>query len=139
LRTATITDLDGYLDITTVTATLFRTAVGYSAANNDNNHYSTTCTGGSGSGTTRPYTCNFAVWFHAEGTDASSAYPSDDWTCRVTPNDGDGEGTSATDTIELNSLSAVSISSNIVFAGGYAPGTNSGAANEVTEVYNAGM
>lgn len=135
---ATITDLDGYLDITTVAATLFRTSVGYSAVDNDNNHYSATCSGGTGSGTTRPYTCSFDVWFHTEGTDANSSYPTDDWTCRVTPNDGDGEGTSATDTIEMNSLSAVSISSNIVFSGGYSPGTNSGAANEVTDIYNAG-
>jgi len=135
---ATITDLDGYLDITSVSATLFRTSVGYGAVDNDNNHYTTTCSGGSGSGTTRPYSCNFAVWFHAEGTDADSSYPSDTWTCRVTPNDGDGEGTSDTDTVEMNSLSAVSISSNIVFSSSYAPGTNSGASNEVTDMYNAG-
>jgi len=137
--TATITDLDGYLDISNVSATFYRTSIGYAAANDDNNHYSANCSGGSGSGTTQPFTCLYSIWFHADGTDADSPNPSDDWTCRVTPSDSDGEGTSATDAIEMNSISALEISvSSINFAGDYIPGENTGSTNEITTLSNAG-
>lgn len=136
--TSTVTDLDGYLDIASVNATLYRTSIGYAAADSDNNHYSAACTGGTGSGTSRPYTCNFAVWFHAEGTDAASGFPGDNWSCRVTPQDGDGTGTPDTDSIELNSISALQVSSNITFSGSMLQGTNTGSTNETTDLYNVG-
>lgn len=137
--TGTVSDLDGYLDISSVSAVFYRTEVGHGAADNDNNHYSASCSGGSGSGTTQPFTCTFPVWFLADPTDVGSSHAADDWTCRMTPSDGDGTGSSGNDTIEMNSLSAISVTpSSIDFNGTLSVGGNTGSSNETTEFYNIG-
>lgn len=137
--TGTVSDLDGYLDISSVEAVFYRSGIGAGAADNDNNHYSSTCSGGAGSGTTQPFTCTFPVWFIADPTDVGSNNAADDWTCKITPSDGDGTGSDGTDTIEMNSLSAISVTpSSIDFNGALSAGGNSGSINDTTEFYNIG-
>jgi len=139
--TAVVTDDDGYTDITSVEAKLYRTGVGAGAADDNANHYTLSgdaqCVPSGGSGTTENYTCTFAVYFYADPTDAGSAYEADNWTCQVTPSDGVGAGTAATDTIEMNTLIALNVTATITY-GALALGTNTGTADQTTTVTNTG-
>ena len=59
---ATVTDLNGYNDITSVTGYLFLTTTGVDAADNRTTHYTSACTdNGDGSGNTVTYNCTFNV------------------------------------------------------------------------------
>ncbi len=138
---ATVTDTDGYVDILSVEAKLYRTSVGHSASDDNNNHYTlsgdTECVPSNGGGDTEDYTCTFDVYFHADPTDSGSIYETDDWTCRVMPSDSDGEGTADTDTIEINTLIALSVSSSIDY-GNLQQGEDTGSSNQTTVVTNTG-
>ncbi|MDF1497940.1 MAG: hypothetical protein P1P85_01100 [Patescibacteria group bacterium] len=140
--TATVTDENGYADITSVEAKLYRTGVGAGVADNDNNHYTLTgdanCIPSGGSGNTENYTCAFSVQFFAEPTDASAPiYSADNWTCQVTPSYSGGPGTAATDTIEMGTLNALNVTANINY-GTLGLGNNSGASPQTVTVTNTG-
>ena len=139
--TATVTDDDGYEDITSVEAKLYRTGVGAGAGDDNSNHYTLTgdanCVPSGGSGTTETYTCTFPVQFYADPTDAGSTYEADNWTCQVTPSDDVGAGTAATDTIEMDSLTALNVTATITY-GALALNANTGTADQTTVVTNTG-
>jgi len=136
-----VTDDDGYTDIQSVTAILYRTGVGQGASDDDNNHYTLTgnteCVPSNGSGTTEEYDCDFSVYFHADPTDTGSIYETDNWTCVMIPTDGVGDGTSDSDTIEINTLYGINITDSIDF-GVLNDGENSGSTNDIIDVYNTG-
>jgi len=141
--TATITDVDGCEEITGVSAVFYRTNVsgGAGAADDNNDHYSIscivdggTCTGGED--TDANYTCTFPVYYYADPTDAGS-YEATDWTCQVTPSDGVGPGTAATDVIEMASLAALDVDNTINY-GELALGADTDSSNQQTTVTNRG-
>jgi len=138
---ATVTDANGYADITSVEAKLYRTGVGSAASDDPNNHYTlagdSQCVPSGGSGNTETYTCTFAVQFFAEPTDAGSIYASDNWTCLVTPSDSGGAGTAASDTIEVNTLLALNVTSSINY-GNLSLGSTSGSYPKIVTVTNTG-
>ncbi len=138
--TATITDEDGYGNIQYARAHLYRTGVGYSATDDNNNHYTvsgnTNCVPSNGSGLTQDYTCTFNVWYHADPTDAGT-YVADDWTCQVTPTDTVGAGTADTDTIEMATLIAMSAQDTLYYET-LDKGTNTGSTNYATTITNTG-
>jgi len=142
--TATVSDNNGCGEIISGSAVLFRTNVagGSSCAADDNDCYSATCTidGGSctgGTDLTSLYTCDFTVQYFADPTDTGSINSASDWTCEVTPVDGDGSGTVDTDTAEMATLTALDVTSSIGF-GTLATGTDTGASNQTTIVTNTG-
>lgn len=139
--TATVTDTDGYTQITSVEAKLYRTGVGAGAVDDNANHYTlsgdTECVPSNGSGTTEDYTCTFAVYFYADPTDVGSTYETDDWTCQVTPSDGAGVGTADTDTIEMDTLIALDVTATINY-GTLALGADTGTTDQTTTVTNTG-
>lgn len=139
--TATISDSDGYADITSVEAIFFRTSVGAGATDNENNHYTLTgdsgCIPSNGSGANEDYTCSFEVQFYADATDGGSAYSADDWTCQITPTDSIGVGNSATATTEIGSLISLKVDNDINYSD-LAQGTDTGAINATTNVINTG-
>ena len=139
----TVTDNDGFADITSVTADLYRTPVGTSSALSNNDHYRLTgdanCVPSGGSGSSETYTCDFAVQYYADPTDAGSTYSAQNWTCTMTPADAAGNGTWASDTIEMNTLSALSITSgDPVNYGSVDPNADTGASNQSVTVRNTG-
>lgn len=138
--TSTVTDADGFTDILSVEAKFFRTGVGESASDDDNNHYTVSgdsnCVPSNGSGTTEDYTCTIPVWFHADPTDTGT-YSTDDWTCQITPSDGQGAGTADTDTIEMDTLRALNVTASIDY-GSLDPGSDSESTNQQTTVTNTG-
>ncbi|MEA1936601.1 MAG: hypothetical protein U9N04_00635 [Patescibacteria group bacterium] len=130
--TAIVTDSNGFADITSVEAKLYRTSVGAGAADNDNTHYTLSgdanCVPSGGSDSTENYTCDFSVQFFAEPAE---------WTCQVTPSDSGGAGTPDTDTITMNSLNALNVAATIAY-GNMGLGTNSGASPTSVQVTNTG-
>lgn len=136
--TGTITDNDGFGNILSVNAKLFRTGVGSGATDDDNNHYTLSgdseCIPSNGSGSSEDYTCDFDVEFHAEATDIGT-YSAQDWTCTMTPFDGEGAGTSDSDTIEVNTLYALSITASIDY-GQIELGSNTGLTNKQSTITN---
>ncbi len=138
--TATVADVDGYGNITSVEAKLFRTGVGESSADDDNNHYTVSgdseCVPSGGSGSVEYYTCTFNVYYHADPTDAGT-YETDDWTCQVTPTDTVGAGTSDTDTIEMATLIAMSAADSLDYDS-LDRGNNTGSTNFETTITNTG-
>ena len=71
LATTTVTDIDGFSDIATVTGKIFRSGVGTSCAAEDNNCYlDAACATSSCSGYQCVATCECNLWFHADPTDA---------------------------------------------------------------------
>lgn len=107
---ATVTDNNGYSDITSVEAKLYKTSVGEGASDNDNNHYTLTgdteCVPSNPGTLTEDYTCDFDVYFFADPAE---------WTCQVTPSDSDGAGDLDTDTITVDSLNALNVDGTIAY------------------------
>jgi len=126
--TATVTDNDGYEDITTVEAKLYRSGVGPEEADDNDNHYTlsgardTYCSGSGNSGTC---TFTFSVYSYAESTDAGSSYEDQNWNCQVTPSDEEGTGEVDTDDdgIEMDTLKSLDVTD--INYGTVNPGSNS--------------
>lgn len=123
----TVTDTDGYTDIEAVEGIFFRTSVGTSTVDDNNNKYTrygdSQCVPSGGSGNTETYTCTSSVWHYADATDAGSPNASDTWTCEMRANDGTATSTAGTDTVEMNSLVALSVDTSIDY-GTMAPGSS---------------
>lgn len=138
---ATITDDDGCDDLVDVDAVFYYSGVSAGDADDDNNHYSVTCSlvGGSCTGgvdTDAVYTCTFATQYYAEPTSAGPN-AAENWQCQVTPNDDAGAGTPASDDIEMNVLAALNATASISY-GTQAPGTNTGTTNQTIAITNTG-
>jgi hypothetical protein len=137
----TVTDTDGYTNISSVKADFFRTSVGIGSALDDNDHYrlsgDSQCVPSGGSGNSETYTCAFSIQYFADATDAGSPNSSDTWTCTMTPTDSVGDGTTASDTIEMDSLIALDVTSSISY-GSVNPNSDTGASNQSVTVTNTG-
>lgn len=141
---ATVTDADGHADVESVQAFFFRTSVGTSTPDDNNHKYTlegdSECVPSGGSGTVESYTCTFAVLYYADPTDAGSPYSSDTWTCEVRAYDGTATSSPATDTVEMNSLIALSIDPTDITYGTVLPGnTSTGPSVTLTNTGNRDM
>lgn len=140
---ATITDKNGCEDIKSVEVKFFRTGVGASASDDDNNHYTVSassdgkCTGG-GSDLTDTYTATIDVNYYADPTDSGSVYSSDNWTAVVTPSDSSSSGTSDSDTVEMSTLTALNIKTASIAYGNLALGADTGSTDQSINVINTG-
>lgn len=140
--TVTITDDNGCTDLATTTMKFYRTDQGSSCSANGYNCYAeATCSQvGSGntcdgdSDTSVDYTCPVTLNYFTDPTDANAAASSTNWTMLITADDGDNQGT-GTDTIEIESLNALDVTSPIDY-GTLALDTSS--ANQEQTVTNTG-
>ena len=138
--TSTVSDTEGYADITSVTAELHRSGVSAGSVDDNNNHYTLTgdanCVPSGGTGNTETYTCTFPVQYYADPTDAGT-YVGENWECLVTPSDSVGAGTTSADTIEMNSLAALNVTSTITH-GSIALGADTSTTNQTATITNTG-
>jgi hypothetical protein len=138
---AMVEDVDGYLDLVSVEAKLYRSGVGHSASLNDNNMYvrsgNSQCIPSNGFGNTQEYNCTFAVQYHAEPTDIASEYEDEEWVCRVIASDFVGTSDAETDMVELNTMMGLTVTNTITY-GILELGDDTGNSNEITIVTNAG-
>ncbi len=124
--TATITDGNSCTDISTVTAFLYRSGIGYGGCDTTQEGNSNYCypqitcyvVGGTCSGDTdssASYNCSFSMAYFSDPTDVNSQYPSELWLSTVKAIDigslyGLGETSSG---VELNSLLAFDVTNSI--------------------------
>ncbi|MDF1497939.1 MAG: hypothetical protein P1P85_01095 [Patescibacteria group bacterium] len=129
---ATVTDNNGYADITSVEARLYLTTAGAAGAGDSDVRYiltgDTNCVPSGGSGLTETYTCNFSVQYYADPGA---------WTCQVTPTDTVGAGTADTDTITVDTLLALDVTASIGY-GSMGLGTDTNTSPITATVTNTG-
>jgi len=107
---ATVTDEDGYVDVTTVNATLWDPAdTTEGAADNNTNHYTnSSCALSGGSGTTVNAACVFSLQYYIDAAE---------WTCKLTAVDNtSATGTNNVTTVTVNQLKALSTDATIAFS-----------------------
>lgn len=140
--TATITDIDGYADISSVVGKVYRSSVANAeeCTPNDNNCYSAASCSLSGcSGSSCTATCSINMQFHADPTD-SGTYAAQYWLAWVKATDSssaENSAFSANDITDVNSLIALNVSSPLAY-GTLLPGENTGSSNATTTITNTG-
>jgi len=139
--TATLTDSNGGGDISSATSTIYRSGVGSSCSEDNNNCYritSSNCSLGSPSGNDRSATCSADIWFYAEPTDGGT-YSAQTWQCEITAIDSQSASGSGTDASppELETLHALDVTSSIGY-GTLTPGQNSGTLSSSVTVSTTG-
>ncbi|GAI29745.1 unnamed protein product, partial [marine sediment metagenome] len=130
--TATITDTDGGVTISSATGTIYRSGVGYSCSQDDNNCYpNKTCTLSAADGNNKYATCTADIWFHADPTDAG-VYEGETWQCYIIAEDDQAATATNTDDTppELNTLNALIVTGSISY-GTLAAGATSSASEIV--------
>ena len=136
---ATVSDADGGNTITSATATVYRSGVGYSCAANDNNCYpNITPSATSTSGNYFYATFTVDLWFHAEPTDegdyaTAQGWNTQTWQCYVIAKDNQGATATGTDSTppDLNTLLALTVTPTIDY-GTLAGGATSSASEIIT-------
>jgi hypothetical protein len=121
--TATVSDGNGWTDIATTSAVIFRTSSGTSCTANSNDCYIIpSCTTSSCFGTTCAATCNANIWYFAQPTDSGSPWSSDSWTAAVNVSDAsNATGTATSTSVELLSLLGIQVASTVNY-GSMSPG-----------------
>lgn len=143
----TISDNNGCSDITgaRTTTTVFRSGASGSCAtatptaSNLNCYVYVTHTTSSCSGTSLNATDTVQIFYFGQATDASSSFESQDWAAFVIVADGSGATSSATSThVELNTLTAIDVTTSSINYSTVAAGSNTGATNQIATSTNAG-
>jgi hypothetical protein len=141
--TSTVTDSDGYADISTVQGKIYRSGVAGGSScsvNNLNCYLDSDCSLTSCTGSSCTATCTSNVYFFADATDSTGDYPDEDWRAWVEVVDDNTESSSATTGVGLNEVStliALNVDSAINY-GSLFVGEDTGATNQQTTVTNTG-
>ena len=131
--TTTITDANGYADISTVTSTLFLNQTTTCNSNSVSARwcYATptqslfcNCSVTATTTNTKTVACTAHVWFVAEPSDASSSYPTKIWQMDITAVDSTSLRGNNSTTKELNSLPSLDVYATTNY-GSVIPGTTS--------------
>lgn len=149
-----VTDAQYCSTISSVTAKMYLASTsnsGTTCSANDQNCYLDTggvscvatttgnvCSGGTD--TTVQYDCGFKLWYIASSTDTGT-WASSIWSAAATATDSGGLTGTATNTnqlVDINSLSAFSVSPLSIAYDSLAPGGDSGASNKTVTVTNTG-
>jgi hypothetical protein len=116
--TGTVSDPNGYQDITSVICRIYRSGVtgGENCTLDANNCYEVTGATSSCAGNSCTVTCNFNVWFHADPTDTGSPWASEYWVAWIKAIDSQNASSSATNTtqtVDVNTLLALDVTLQI--------------------------
>lgn len=138
--TGTVSDLNGYADITTATTTIYRSGVGETCSPNNNNCYVAApaqCSFNNCSGNTCNVSCSVDMYYHADPTDIGT-YAGETWRAYISVADAGGEMATATaPSIDLLTLRALSVGQAINY-GALAPNSDTGSYNATTTLQNIG-
>lgn len=118
--TGRVSDANGEADIATTSLAFYRTGVanGASCATDNNDCYRVAaCSLNSavGNDTEVDYDCPVGIAYWIDATDASGRFASDDWTVRVMTTDISQASSTATRSIEIESLLALNIPESIAY------------------------
>ena len=126
------------------TTTVFRAAAGAACTASNLNCYivSTSthnCPSALSTTTSANATATVEIYYFADATDSSSSYPAQDWVASVSVKDSAAASNSATSTHrELNTLTAINITTTSINYGSVSAGTDTGATNQTATTTNAG-
>lgn len=110
----TVSDQNGWTDISTVTASLYRSGVGsWCTANTNNCYFHPACMFSNSTGTIRSFDCAIEVANYAEPTDTGSFYEAETWNANVTVQDLSSLTGNNSTTNELLSLLSISTTNSI--------------------------
>jgi hypothetical protein len=141
--TATVTDLNGYPDISTVTGKVYRSGVAGAEAcstNEANCYEDVSCSLSACTGNSCTATCSANIQFFADATDASSSFPSEYWLSFVEATDfsaATGDNHSPNSVNELNTLLAHDVTGTLGY-GSLVAGDDTGSSNDTLIVTNTG-
>ena len=137
--TTTVSDTDGYSNITSVIGKIYRSGVGSSCSSDNNNCYSiSSCATSSCAGNNCTATCSANLWFFADPTDAGT-YSSQYWSAWIKAIDATNASSSATSAaVEVNTLYAFSLSTSTIDYGALAAGSNTVSLNKTTTITDTG-
>lgn len=138
---STITDTDGYTNLSSATGKLYRSGVGSSCTPDNNNCYSdAVCDFYNCSSNVCSALCNADIYFFTEATDVGSTYVDQYYQAFVQATDIRSEIGSTISTsiaIDVNSMSGFSIGSSLVYGEVFA-GSDTGSSNTITTITNTG-
>lgn len=142
--TATVSDADGYADISSATGKIYRSGVsgGSSCTANDNNCYADASCDLSGcSGNSCTATCSVDMQFHADPTDTGTPWSSEEWVAWIEGTDsqsatGSADNSSSQD-IDVISLLALDVTSSINY-GSLNPGESNDPLDKITTITATG-
>jgi glycine rich protein/VCBS repeat protein len=138
---STVTDVDGYTNLSSATGKLYRLGVGASCTLDDNNCYSdASCDLLDCSGNSCSALCIADIYFFAEPTDIGSTFVDQYYQAWVEATDirtEVGSTLSSSTSININTISGFSIGTSLVYGELFA-GSDTGSSNTVTIVTNTG-
>ncbi|KKR05787.1 MAG: hypothetical protein UT34_C0002G0294 [candidate division WS6 bacterium GW2011_GWF2_39_15] len=140
---ATVTDSDGYANISSATGKAYRSGVSGSQActtSNEDCYEDVSCSLSSCAGSSCTATCSVNFAFYATPTDVGSLHQAEYWRAWVEATDAQsnsGSEFSAADSPDLASSAGVEITSSLAY-GSLLPGDDTGATPETTTVTNTG-
>lgn len=123
--TATVSDANGYADLSTTTATVYRTSLGSSCtASADNCYRNLSCSLSSCFATACVATCNANIEYFAEPTDSGTPWTGDSWSAAVQASDMESETSSVATSsgVTLLSLLGFQLSTSTINYGSLSPG-----------------
>jgi hypothetical protein len=149
--TATVTDNNSCQDLSTVTASLYRSGITYTGcdtvgeANNNNCYAVISCSVGGGNTCDGPddasasYQCTVNVQYYADPTDAGTQYPTETWkdTVKATDNNSATGSTEVSTGVEVNSLVGYDVTTSINY-GNLAVGAKNDPLDKITTVTATG-
>ena len=137
--TGTVTDSNGYADLTSATGTIYRSGVGSQCTADNTNCYraTSTCSLTDCSGNTCTISCTAGIYYFADPTDIGT-YSAQNWQAFLSAVDASsGYGSSTSITQELLTLRALSVTSAINY-GSIEVLSDTGATDATTTIQNVG-
>ncbi len=142
LATGTVTDLNGFADLSLATSTVYRSGVGETCALDNNNCYRAAtpqCSFSGCSGNTCNLSCSVDIFYHAEPTDIGT-FAGESWRAFATVEDLSGATATATaPSVDLVTLRAIElVNSSAINYGALAVSSTTESFNPTTTVENIG-
>jgi hypothetical protein len=139
---STVTDYNGYQDITNATSSVFRSGVGAMCTPDDNSCYqvaSTSCAYSNCAGTSCTLKCRADLQYIADPTDTGSTYAAQNWFARLFLQDSTGLTALATSSsVDVLTLRALRVNTPAIDFGSLAAGADTGSVNAATTLLNTG-
>ena len=146
--TGTVSDADGYGDISQVMGRIYRSGVSGAencTLDNNNCYEDTSCATSSCAGNTCNYSCDFNVQFHADPTDNGTYATAQDWNTQkwvawvkvIDSQSASSTATNSAETVDVNTLTAVSVTPSITYDA-LDPDTNMANLTKTTNATNTG-
>ncbi|MFZ2886276.1 MAG: DUF2341 domain-containing protein, partial [Minisyncoccia bacterium] len=142
MATATITDLNGFADISSATSTIYRSGVGPQCSANANSCYqvaTSSCSLTNCSGNSCALSCSADIYYLADATDAGSSFEAENWLARVQVTDSSNISDVETSFgVDLLTLFGLTIETAEINFGSLDVGSDSGTTNATTTIRNTG-